>query len=193
MGIRASSTQGSRRPYGIAVLEDIEKDPSGLDLATARLPFSSMLLNLADEGLRLADHIFTYGYPLTEDLPHPVSGRSISLDPRYLEGYNTYTSMNDVPDYGPTPSYELDMPALQALSGAPVVKEGSGGQVAGVVYGTKDTGTVEEFSRVDEATGERIPELHRITTFAVAHYFDSLYNLRGRATDNVPLGEYLAT
>jgi hypothetical protein len=181
-------------PYGIATLRGIEQDPTGLDLATAKLPFESASLTLSGQGLSVAMDISTYGYPLTQDLPHPAgAGRSLTVTGRYLKGYCTITYLNDVPDYPQTPSYELDIPAPRGLSGAPLIGSGSTGgmEVVGVVYGTKDTGTVEEFSRVDEASGERVPELQRITTFAVAHTFDSLYNLSGRATEGMPLGEYL--
>jgi hypothetical protein len=177
--------------YFISPLRDIEQDPTGLDLATARVGRDPVGLRLAEEGVRtMGEDVSTYGYPLTEDLPHPEEGRAITLNGRYLKGYSTCTYLNDVPGYRPTPTEELNMPAPRGLSGAPLIRMDSL-EVIGVVYGTKDTGTVEEFSRVDEATGERRPELQRITTFAVAHMFDSLYNLSGRATEGMPLGEYL--
>jgi V8-like Glu-specific endopeptidase len=179
-------------PYGIADLSNIEQHPGGIDLATATLPFSSAYLGLAGVGLSVSDEVFAYGYPLTQDSPHPVAGRSLTIFGRYLQGYCTTIYANDVPDYAQTPSYELDMPAPRGLSGAPVIKRGTP-EVVGVVYGTKDTGTVEEFSRVDEATGTRTPELQRVTTFAVAHMFDSLHDLSGSATDSRPLGEYLSS
>ncbi len=189
--VQNSEDQTYAGPYGIGPLTDIAKDPTGLDLATAKAAFSSTLLDLSDSSLSMGENIFTYGYPLTEDLPHPVAGRSLTVNGRYLEGYCTTTYYHEVPGYIRTPTYELDMPAPIGLSGAPIVKRDGAATVAGVVYGTKDTGTVEEFARIDETTGERTPELQRITTFAVAHYFDSLYNLRGPATDHMPLGEYL--
>jgi hypothetical protein len=87
------------------------------------------------------------------------TGRSVGLNPCYLEGYNTITYTNEVPDCQPAPSYGLDMPAPRGLSGAPVVKQGSERQVAGVVCGTKETGTVEEFLWVDEAKGRVHPRV----------------------------------
>lgn len=178
-------------PYGIGELTNISQDPTSLDLVTATAPFSSQLLNLASDGLNLGEDVFTYGYPFTQDSPHPVAGRSIVFNGRYLEGYHTAYYQNDVPGYPMTTTYELDMPAPRGLSGAPVVRRGSSGQVVGVVYGTKDIGTIEEFSRVDEATGKRTPELQRMTTFAVAHHLEALRNLRGPATDGHSLGDYL--
>ncbi len=176
--------------YFVSTLYEVEQDPTGLDLATARISLDPALLHLADGGLLLGEDVSTYGYPLTEDLPHPEEGRRITINGRYLEGYRTTAYDNDVPGYRSTPSYELDMPAPRGLSGAPVIRRGTS-EVVGVVYGTKDTGTVEELSRVDPDTGEHTPELQRVTTFAVAHWFDSLYNLSGRATGGIPLGEYL--
>lgn len=177
--------------YAVSTLQDIEQDATGLDLATARVNLEPIGLRLAEEGIRtMGEDVRTYGYPLTEDLPHPEEGRAIGLNGRYLKGYSTCNYSMDVPDYRSTPSEELDLPAPRGLSGAPVIRMDSL-EVIGVLYGTKDTGTIEEFSRVDEVTGERTPELQRITTFAVSHMFDSIYNLSGRATEGMPLGQYL--
>ncbi len=177
--------------YFVSTLHDVEQDSTGLDLAIAQVGFDSVGLHLAQEGIRtIGEDVRTYGYPLTEDLPHSGEGRALSFRGRYLKGYSTCNYLDDVPVYGPTLTEELDLPAPRGLSGAPVIRTDSL-EVIGVVYGTKDYGTIEEFSRVDEATGERTPELQRITTFAVAHMFDSLYNLSGNATEGMHLGRYL--
>jgi hypothetical protein len=178
--------------YAYINLTDIEQSSTGLDLVTAKVPFDASFLKPATHRILVGDDVSTYGYPLIQNLPPPDAGRSISLEPRYLEGYCTLIFENDVPGYVKTGSYELDMLAPRGLSGAPILRRGTT-EVVGVVYGTKDTGTIEEFSRVDEATGRRIPELQRITTFAVAHRFESLYDLEGRATEGLPLGEYLGS
>jgi hypothetical protein len=178
-------------PYIVVRLRNIEQDRSGLDLATATVPFDADGLLLGTETmLGYGLDTFTFGYPLTSDVPDPTIGRRINFSPRYLRGYLTRGFDNDVPGHGLTPTIEFDMPAPQGLSGAPVVEVNTT-HVIGVVYGTKDTGTIEEYSRVDEATGERIPELQRITTFAVAHNVVSLKNVRGAATNGLPLAEYL--
>jgi hypothetical protein len=170
----------------------LEQDPSGLDLAIGWPGRDPVGLILSGEGVsEMGEDVRTYGYPLTQDMPHPEgAGRSLTIDGRLLKGYITTNYMNEVPSYGPTPTDELDMPAPRGLSSAPIVRASSR-EVIGVVYGTKDTGTVEEFSRVDEETGERTPELERVTANVVTHMLDSLHNLSGEVTHGMPLIEYL--
>lgn len=174
-------------------LTKVEQDASGLDLAIGRVGRDPLGLELADEGSRVeGEDVRTYGYPLTRELPHPQGeGKSLDMRGRVLKGYITANYMNDVPGYGPTPTEELDMMAPRGLSGAPIIRSFSN-EVIGVLYGTRDTGTVEQLSRVDEETGLRTPEVQRVTTFAVSHWFDSLRNLRGALTEHMPLGEFLA-
>lgn len=177
--------------YSFKNLEALEQDASGLDLAVGwhgRDPFG---IELADEGVReMGTDVRTFGYPLTGDLPHPGGSRSLTINGRFLKGYITTNYMNEAPGYRPAPTEELDMPAPRGLSGAPIMRTSDRG-VIGMVYGTKDTGTVEEFSRLNEETGERTPELQRVTTFAVAHMLDSLRNLRGELTQGTSLSDYL--
>ncbi len=178
--------------FSVADLGAIEQDRSGLDLAIGWVGRDPVGIRLADEEVRLmGEDVRTFGYPLTEDLPHPEGpGRSLTLNGRVLKGYITTNYSNDVPGYRPALTDELDMPAPRGLSGAPVIRTVSR-EVVGMVYGTRDTGTVEEQSRVDEETGVRTPELQRLTTFAVSHMLSSLLQLRGGNTDDRPLGEYL--
>ncbi len=107
-----------------------------------------------------------------------------------LEGYITRSFYFEHLQYGVVPSYELDMPAPQRLSGAPLFSAVTG-EVVGVVYGTNDVGLVEEFSSVNPETGERKPEIHRIVSFALAHYTDTLRLLTGDATQGLALAEYV--
>ncbi len=163
--------------YYVLPLHDIQPDPSGYDLATARVELNPVGLSLGvEDSLALSSDLWTFGYPLTDDLPHQQSGRSITLHPRFLKGYLTRDFWNDVPSFGRTPSYELDMPSPEGLSGAPLVKHGSL-EVVGVVYGAKSTGNMAQ--------------LEMLTTFAVAHMGSTLKALRGIATQGHTLTEYL--
>jgi hypothetical protein len=85
-------------------------------------------------------------------------------------------------------SYELDMPAPEGLSGAPVVLHGTKA-VVGVVYGHNDVALVEEHATVDDETGARSPEVLRIVSFGLAHHTHTLHELRGKATGGRPLKE----
>ncbi len=172
-----SGAAPSDSTYYVLPLHDIQRDPSGADLATARVELDPVGLSLgADDSLALSTDLWTFGYPLTSDLPHQESGRSITLSPRLLKGYLTRDFWNEVPNFGRTASYEVDMPSPEGLSGAPLIKHGSL-EVVGVVYGAKSTGNMAQ--------------LERLTTFAVAHMGSALKALRGIATQGHPLAEYL--
>lgn len=163
--------------YYVLPLHDIQQDPSGADLATARVGLNPVGLSLGDDdSLPLSSDVWTFGYPLTSDLPHQQSGRSITLNGRSLKGYVTRDFWNEVPNFGRTPSYELDMPSPEGLSGAPLVKYSSL-EVVGVVYGATSSGNMGQ--------------LERLTTFAVAHMGSTLRTLRGIATQGHTLAEYL--
>ena len=162
-------------------------------METARVSFNPERLTLGTEaGLGFGTEVSAFGYPLTRDVPDPTTGRRIGFNHRYLKGYVTRAIDNAVPGYPSTTTIELDMPAPRGLSGSPVMVLGTT-RVIGVVYGTKDTGPIEKYSRVDDTTGERVPNLQRITTFAVGHWVDSLMNLRRAATAGLPLADYLQT
>lgn len=176
--------------YIIEHLSDIEQDPRGLDLATARVPQNPAFLTLGDGlGLPSGTGVWAYGFPLTEESRNEDGSLRVTLGGRYLQSYKMRDFYNEVAGFGRTPSTELDMPAPAGLSGAPVVRMGTT-QVVGVVYGQKDAETIEQFARRDES-GQRTPEVVRVTSFAVAHYESTLPQLSGTATGGVPLAEYL--
>lgn len=83
------------------------------------------------------------------------------------------------------------MPAPAGLSGAPLMLD-PGNQVIGVIYGENDVGTIEELATIDPETQERKPEVVRVVSFALAHFTSTLHALRGPATEDKPLVEYLA-
>jgi hypothetical protein len=87
------------------------------------------------------------------------------------------------------PSYELDMPAPEGLSGSPLLSGDD--MVIGVVYGNNEVATIDQFSSIDPTTGERQPEIQRVVSFALAYHTDALSNLTGKATHGVALKEYL--
>jgi hypothetical protein len=109
--------------YAIRNLHDIEHDPTGLDLATARIGSNPVGLTLReDDDIAIGEDVWTFGFALTEGLPHPERGRAIAFRPRFLKGYSTVAYINDVPGYKSAPGYELDMPAPRGLSGSPLVR-----------------------------------------------------------------------
>jgi hypothetical protein len=172
-------------------LRNIERDANGTDMATARCPYTpSVTLELWTKDLLLGEDVWTFGFPFPEvrrnfdgDVQHIISGR-------YLRGYMTRHFLYEHPTLGNTGSYELDMRAPQGTSGAPLLRRDTI-QVAGIVFGTTDVETTEEFASINPTTGAREPEVRRITSFALAYETTALCNLTTSATDGLPLVKYL--
>jgi len=178
--------------YRVAYLDDVSEDVNSTDLATARVPLKNeFALELSEEDPSYGTDVWSFGYPLIEARPKDGQLPHFTLHGRYLQGYVMRSFFYNHPSRGRVASYELDMPTPAGLSGAPLVRIGSR-KVLGVVYGTHDVSTVEEWATVDPQTGQRTPELHRVASFGLAHYTSTLRNLTGRATDGLPLAEYLA-
>ena len=174
-------------------LSDIEQDANGSDLASANVKLEpTMGLTLANQDAGLGAEVWTYGYPFT-DVKQNLSGETdITLHPRYLQGYVMRSFNYQHPQYGRLPSYELDMPAPEGLSGAPLIRQDSK-EVIGVLYGNNDVGTIDHFSRIDPVSGKQEPEIQRVVSFALAHHIRTLRNLQGTATQKLSLSEYLRT
>lgn len=172
-------------------LHDIQRDINGTDVATARCPYAPPVqLELRTKDLLLGEEVWTFGYPFPErkrgdngELWHVINGR-------FLRGYVTRQFYYDHPDLGKTGAYELDMRAPQGVSGAPLLRRGTI-QVAGLVFGSIDVETIEEFASIDPATGTRQSEVRRITSFALSYDTKSLCALTTTATNNMPLERFL--
>jgi len=166
-------------PDGVPIagfLENITQHPGGHDLVIANVPFAPVLgFELARDVAVTGGDVFGYGYPLTDTKDSP-QGLTFVLNARYLQGYVMRRFFYDHQKYVPTPVYELDMPAPEGLSGAPLVLLRTR-RVVGVVFGTHDVGVIEERSYVDQATGQRTPELQRIVSFSLAHHLDVVSTL----------------
>jgi hypothetical protein len=171
---------------------NIEQDHNGTDLATAWVNADpEMQLKVAEEPALMSEEIWSYGYPLTDVSQHPELGyKRFRPNPRWMQTYILRDFVFPQPGFGDTPSYELDMPALEGMSGAPIGKAHSR-EVIGVLYGRNDAEQIEVFSSKDPETGRRTPEQVRTTYFAVAHYTETLKNLRGTATKGQPLADFL--
>ena len=177
--------------YSMASLDDIEQDPSGVDLATARVALRSTLgLTIPDNDLAYGTDVWTFGYPLTERRPLSDGQQSFQLAGRYLQGYVMRSFYFDAPNGARVLSYELDMPTPEGLSGAPLVRVGTK-QVYGVVYGTNEVALIDQTAFVDPESGRREPEIQRLVTFGLAHYTQSLRALCGAATKGLPLHDFL--
>jgi hypothetical protein len=180
--------------YRAFTLHDVSQDANGSDLATARIhgipAVRPVSLTLAEAAVPTGQDVWTYGYPLTAVFREPDGELRFTLHPRFLQGYVTRSFRNPHPRYGAVESYEVDMPAPEGLSGAPLVHLPSR-EVVGVIYGNVDAAVIDQFAAVDEETGERQPEIQRIVSFAVAHYTPTLLRLTGPATGGQPLHEYV--
>jgi hypothetical protein len=173
---------------------DVSRDVNGTDMATARLleshpePTMPMAVASATPPAPLGTEVFTFGYPLTAETADSVTGeKQWELHPRYLRGYITRDFKYARPGFArPVLSYEIDMPAPEGLSGAPLIQLGTT-NVLGVVYGVNEVQRIAEFATTDPATGSQIPEVLRIERFALAEHTESLRDLAGTATDAQPL------
>lgn len=190
-GAYAAVIERGEGQYQALYLDNVAQDVNGTDLATANIELKPTAeLTLADHDLAYGTDVWTFGYPLTDERRGPSGGLRFTLNARYLQGYVTRSFYFQHPEYGPTPSYELDMPTPKGLSGAPLVRNRSR-EVVRVIYGTNDAGSIEHFARIDPQTGEREPEIQRIVSFGLAHHTHTIRNLRGPATEGLPLGEYV--
>ena len=143
-------------------------------------------LVLACNNIPLGDRVSTFGYPFRESLSE--TNPNFVVNGRYLEGYVVRRFRRE--DATQTPCYEL-LPAPAGLSGAPILRINSR-ELVGIVIGQASVATVEEFARVDPATGERTPEVHRVQSFAVAIDTATLRDHRSAATDGARLSEIVA-
>lgn len=135
--------------------------------------------------------VFTYGYPMTTGERTDFEGRMrFELQERYLEGYVTRSFFYSPPGFKKTPSYELDMLAPAGLSGGPFVKR-PGTNLMGVVYGSFDSYTIAQETRIDHETGDATPEVRRVVPFGLATYVEAFGALSGAATDGKPLRDLL--
>jgi len=177
----------------LVAVRDVAQDASGADLATARVAVTPAgpLPRLGDP-ISTPTDVCTWGFPWTN-----LARRSLDdpgtypLTPRYLKGYVTRYFTHEHGRFGLARSYEIDMPAPDGLSGAPLIPVGSDA-VAGVIYSNLDVTRTEEAATVDAETGKRTPEVQRIVSFALAHHTWTLAELRGPATDGRPLRDLMA-
>lgn len=172
-------------------LRSIEQDQSGMDLATAHCQYTPpSQLTLRTNELMLGEDVWAYGYPYPEfkrdllgEILHESQGR-------LMRGYMTRHLYYDHPSLGKTDAYELDMPAPQGMSGAALLRRDTL-EVCGVIFGSHDVETIEEFVTIDPTTGVRRPEVRRVVSFAMAYDSESLGKLRTSATRGMPLSEFL--
>jgi hypothetical protein len=191
--------------YTMVPVLDVSRDVNGTDMATGRLfephPNPDMRLlvgpdtRAAKDPLRvptMGTDVFTVGYPLTAETRDPITGeKRWELHARLLRGYTTRVFDFDRPGFGPVRSWEIDMPAPEGLSGAPLIMGGTS-YVIGVVYGVNEVARIAEYAVDDPATGERRPEVLRIERFALATYTDDFRKLAGTATGGQPLSELMS-
>ncbi|WP_297649661.1 hypothetical protein [Pseudonocardia sp.] len=169
-------------------LEKISYEPSGVDLATAFCGINGSPLALVSDLPGIGHDVASFGYPGTYGaIPDGhISGKlRFQQEARWLEGYITRGFVYERPSDGKkVRSWEVDMPAPQGLSGAPLLLLNAPGvtpTIVGVVYGTHT-------AKSDPGSADALPSGY---PFALAHYFDSLHNLRGEALGSESLGEYM--
>lgn len=161
----------------VSELTDLEQDGER-DLALARIGFAvEPMLTLAEEPAVWGEDVVASGYPLPQGIGDPFY-RTMRFESNaaMLKGYVTRIRLDDRPGWRPVRAYELDMPAPPGVSGSPLFRAHPL-EVVGVVYREQDI---------------TVPDSKRVIGFAYAHHLSVLRAARGRATDNMPLAEYLA-
>ncbi len=148
------------------------------DLALARIGFTiEPRLRLAEEPAAWGEDVVASGYPLPQGVSDPFHPTMrFESNAAMLKGYVTRLRLDDRPGWRPVRVYELDMPAPPGVSGSPLFRPHPL-EVVGVVYREQDI---------------TVPDSERVIGFAYAHHLTTLRAARGAATDNIPLGEYLA-
>jgi hypothetical protein len=181
----------SKGKFQALFLRKIERDQNKTDLATAACQYTPPTqLKLWQQDLLLGEEVWSYGYPYPEFKRGEDSELIHESEGRLLRGYMTRHIFYNHPTLGKTEAYELDMPAPQGMSGAALVRKDTL-DVAGVIFGSADVETIEEFSRVDPRTGKREPEIRRVISFAMAYDTDSIGRLQTNLTGNMPLKKIL--
>lgn len=191
--------ESRNKPYAAVHLDNIHKDCNGSNLATADLQNGEYgsLLTLSTTCADAGGKVWTLGYPdtIVKDRDIKTNNPKAHITERYFETYITRAFYYEHPRYDQVPSFELAMPAPRGLSGAPIVRVNSVfNEVVGVIYGNNDVDTIERSSRIppDPDTGECEPRVQRVVSYALAHYTETLWKLKGPATQERPLVEFAA-
>ena len=165
-------------------LAEISQDRSGTDLATASVEHSPKTpLAFPGEEIFIGHDVWAFGFPFSN-----VAERSgLALSFRALKGYISRVFDHETANFGPIPSYEIDMPAPAGMSGAPLFTFKS---LVGMVYGELESYTINDWLFVDER-GIVQPESRKVITFALAHRVEALRAVRGAATRDRALAELM--
>jgi hypothetical protein len=173
-------------------LANIERDNNGSDLALASIDLVPKAgFKLSAKAFFPGADVFTYGFPLTEKIRLEGGKTAIKFSPRFTAGYITRTFLYASPGNRPNHTYELSFPALQGLSGAPLLAFGP--SIIGVVYGNIDAYTIVEESSQDPKSGEIRPETRRIISFGLAFHTDVTRSVRTSLTAGRQLCDCLET
>jgi len=169
--------------YEALHLSNITQDLSGRDLAIASIDRDPTLgLSLPATIPRLGADALAWGYPLVRN--EVCDDRLwFRLSPRYLQGYITRAFIFESRQFSDSVVYELDMPAPEGMTGAPLVRLGTN-ELLGVVFGELEVPPIALASGGQaQASGP--------VSFAIAHHTQSIADLSGPATEGAPLSEYL--
>jgi hypothetical protein len=172
----AVTRKNSRGGYDAHLLRDVEPDPRGFDLATARVDLEAedqawpMYPGNVQQGMP----VWTFGYPLPDFRIETDGSKTFQIYPRFLRGYVTRRFLGDPPTH---PKAELEMPCPPGISGAPLAY-GQTDQVLGIIYGRMTVKVPDE---------DPAPLYH----FGLAYDREILTGLRGAATDGRPVGDLI--
>jgi len=171
------------------VLQEPMQDENNTDIAIAYVDINGIEpLQMCNHELDMAQNVWSFGFPLVDKMSDVEIGHKFSLNPRAIKGYVMRSFNHNHLTYPENHFYELDMPAPEGLSGAPIVKEGTK-EVASVVTGVNDVRIIEQWSSVDPDTGEKSPEISRIYSFTTGYHTSVLSSVTNKWTEKKPLSE----
>jgi hypothetical protein len=188
--VRDSSENGNFRVHPLL---SIEQDKEGRDIATAHCQApDAACMSLTDTPPLVGADVYTFGYPFPRVATDTSGFPTFEITGRLLKSYIARNFFYDHPELGRVDAYELGTSAPKGFSGSPLALERTK-EVVGIIFGSHDVDTIEEFATVDPDTGRRDPEVRRISSFALAYDFDELSEVATAATGGKPLGEFLHT
>jgi len=156
-----------------------EQDLNKTDICVMAHPFkaSEYLLKLPKNiDYPFGTTIWTYGYPETTKI---YGKDKLLVPPQFFRGYITRTlEFKGYEEFKDIASYEINIPFPKGLSGAPICTEQM--EVIGIVYGTNDIATIEEYSESKKEDGnvELVYEKQRIQSYGLAHHTTTILNIK---------------
>lgn len=120
-------------------------------------------------------NVFTFGYPDIEK-PNQYNDKWL-LKPRYFEGYIVRDFFHDYKEYGEASSFELNFPALEGISGAPLIEMHTN-KVIGIIYSNYESITIKDSYEIERPEGKITKETCRIVNMGLSYHVSTIKELK---------------